>query len=112
MKATPAAIDSPAEPVVWTMLLRRISGWLAPKSRAMRRKIVIDRTAMGIDAPTVSPILRASQAPEAAKTRPRAVPRTIAPGVTSVNSVWSGTQGENSSGSAGRSSCAVAIGGG
>jgi hypothetical protein len=63
----PAAIDSPAEPVVWTMLLRRIDG-RPPGHAVSQRKIVIDSTAIGIDALTVRPILSARYTLEAAKT--------------------------------------------
>ncbi len=52
VNATPAAIDSPAEPVVWTMLFSRTDAW--PKARNR----VTERTAMGIDADTVRPTLR------------------------------------------------------
>jgi hypothetical protein len=52
VKTTPAAIDSPAEPVVWTMLFSRM---VEPK----RRKNATAITAIGIDAETVRPILRA-----------------------------------------------------
>ena len=53
VKTTPAAIDSPAEPVVCTMLFSRIV------ERPRVRKKATDRTAMGIEAETVRPILRA-----------------------------------------------------
>ncbi len=52
VKMTPAAIDWPALPVVWTMMFSRIE--LRPKMRRM----LIDSTAIGIDAATVSPALR------------------------------------------------------
>ena len=46
-------MDSPAEPVVCTRLFWRIvAGW-ARNAFAMYRKIVIDSTAIGIDALTV-----------------------------------------------------------
>src|SRR5579864_2889537 len=46
---TPAASDSPAEPVVCTMLFSRIV------DRPNARKMLIDNTAIGIDADTVNP---------------------------------------------------------
>jgi len=49
----PAAIDSPAEPVVWTMLFSRMV------ERPSVRKKATDSTAIGIEADTVSPILSA-----------------------------------------------------
>ena len=51
---TPKAIDSPAEPAVWTMLFSRIVARASPAA-AERRKRVIERTATGIDAETVMP---------------------------------------------------------
>ncbi|MNL04799.1 hypothetical protein D3C87_1253760 [compost metagenome] len=53
VKATPAAMDSPAEPVVWTTLFSRML------ARPKRRKTVMARTAMGMLALTVMPTLRA-----------------------------------------------------
>ena len=52
MKATPAAIDSPAEPVVCTTLFS------STPARPKARKSVIESTAIGIEAETVSPTLR------------------------------------------------------
>ena len=49
----PAAIDSPAEPVVWTMLFSRIV-----ECPSVRKKAT-ESTAIGIEAETVSPILSA-----------------------------------------------------
>ena len=53
VNTTPAAIDSPAEPVVWTMLFSRMV------ERPRVRKNATASTAMGIDADTVRPILSA-----------------------------------------------------
>jgi len=53
VNTTPADTESAADPVVWTMLFSRIV------ARPMARKIVIERTAMGIEAETVRPIFRA-----------------------------------------------------
>jgi hypothetical protein len=49
VKTTPPATDSPAEPMVWTMLFSRI---VDPPNR-LRTEIA--RTAIGMDALTVSP---------------------------------------------------------
>ena len=49
---TPAARDSPAEPVVWTMLFSRIV------ERPKARRMLIERTEMGIEAETVRPARR------------------------------------------------------
>ncbi len=53
VKTIPAAIDSPAEPVVWTMLFSR----MVDLPRVLKKATA--RTAMGIDADTVRPILSA-----------------------------------------------------
>ena len=53
MNTMPAAIDSPAEPVVWTMLFSRIVECPSVRKNATAS------TAIGIDADTVSPILSA-----------------------------------------------------
>ena len=49
VKITPAATDSPAEPVVCTMLFSRIV------ERPNARRMLMESTAMGIEAETVSP---------------------------------------------------------
>ena len=49
MKTTPAATDSPAEPIVWTMLFSRIV------DLPSFLKTAIERTAIGTEAETVSP---------------------------------------------------------
>gem|GEM_PF-6621886 len=53
VKTTPAAIDSPAEPMVWTRLFSRI---VEPPSFFNSE---IESTAIGIEAETVSPALSA-----------------------------------------------------
>ncbi|MNL51219.1 hypothetical protein D3C87_1742980 [compost metagenome] len=77
VKATPAAIDSPAEPVVWTMLFSRMV------ARPNTRKMVMARTAMGMLALTVMPTLRARYTDEAAKTMPSTAPSNSARKVSS-----------------------------
>ena len=52
----PKAIDSPAEPAVCTILFSRMVESRRP-SLERRRKIVIEMTATGMDALTVSPTL-------------------------------------------------------
>ncbi len=54
---TPKAIDSPAEPVVWTMLFSRMVARRKPNDRLKARKRVMARTAMGTEADTVMPTL-------------------------------------------------------
>src|SRR5262245_2479655 len=87
---TPKAIDSPAEPAVWTTLFSRMVAWRMPKARDNPRKIVIARTATGIEAETVMPTLRNRYSDEAPKTIPRSVPMTTAGQVSSGSSVSSG----------------------
>ena len=52
VNTTPPATDSPADPIVWTMLFSRI---VEPPSFFSTE---IDRTAIGIDAATVKPARR------------------------------------------------------
>ena len=52
VKITPAAADSPAEPVVCTILFSRIV------ERPNARKMLIERTAIGMEAETVRPARR------------------------------------------------------
>ena len=49
---TPEAIDWPALPVVWTMLFSRMV------ARPKARRMLMERTEIGIDAATVSPARR------------------------------------------------------
>jgi hypothetical protein len=53
VNATPAATDSPADPIVWTMLFSRIV------ARPKRRSTEIESTAIGIEAETVRPAFKA-----------------------------------------------------
>src|SRR3569832_1462785 len=96
----PAATDSPADPVVCTMLFCRIVAGFAPNDFEMYLKIVIERTEIGIDALTVSPTLSARYTLESAKTRPRSTPSTMAPGVSSAMSLPGETYGTCSPSSA------------
>ncbi|OGQ18022.1 MAG: hypothetical protein A2138_21165 [Deltaproteobacteria bacterium RBG_16_71_12] len=58
VKATPAAIDSPALPVVCTMLFSRMLVGARCNAFCAQRNSVIDKTATGIEADTVRPTLR------------------------------------------------------
>ena len=62
---TPNAIDSPAEPVVCTMLFSRIVAGRLPNSFAKKRNRVIDITATGIEAETVMPTFSTKYSDEA-----------------------------------------------
>ena len=77
MKTTPAATDSPAEPMVWTMLFSRI---VEPPKRLSTE---MASTAIGIDALTVSPARRPRYTVEAPKINPNAAPSRMALGVNS-----------------------------
>jgi hypothetical protein len=79
---TPNAIDSPAEPAVWTMLFSSMVASLKPNFES-RRKTVIEITATGIEALTVSPTLRTRYSDEAPNTMPRRVPMISGRGVSS-----------------------------
>src|SRR2546430_17439979 len=78
VKTTPAATESLADPVVWTMLFSRID------VRPRARKIVIESTAMGMEELTVSPILSARDTLEALKINPSTTPRMRARVVSSA----------------------------
>ena len=54
---TPKAIDSPADPAVWTMLFSRMVARRKPNDREKTRNSVIDSTAIGTEADTVIPTL-------------------------------------------------------
>ena len=58
VKATPPAMDSPAEPVVWTTVFSRMEA-RPPRRCEKARKRVMDTTAMGTEAETVRPTRRA-----------------------------------------------------
>ncbi len=87
---TPNAIDSPADPAVWTTLFSRIVARLMPKARDRPRKIVIARTATGIDAETVIPTLSSRYNDEAPNRIPRSEPITTAGQVNSGRSALGG----------------------
>src|SRR5687767_12483631 len=89
VKTMPAAIDSPAEPVVCTMLFSRIVDLPSVRKNATAS------TAMGIEADTVSPILRARYTLDAAKTMPRIAPSATARRVSSAGDWLGGTNGLN-----------------
>src|SRR5271168_1311068 len=74
---TPAASDSPAEPVVCTILFSRIV------ERPNARKILIDSTEMGMDAETVSPARNPTYTVTAPNSKPNSAPSTTARSVNS-----------------------------
>ena len=78
VKITPAATDSPAEPVVCTMLFSRIVD--LPNARRME----IDSTEIGIDAETVSPARNPTYTDTAPNSAPKIAPRITARQLNSV----------------------------
>src|SRR5688500_20157909 len=72
VKTTPPASDSPAEPIVWTMLFSRI---VDPPS-FLRTEIA--RTAIGIDAETGSPARSPRYTVDAPKMTPQNTPMKMA----------------------------------
>ena len=69
VKIAPAATDSPAEPIVCTMLFSKIESLLR-----ITRIIPMERTAAGIDADTVIPTLNPRYAFAAPKTTAKRIP--------------------------------------
>ncbi len=88
---TPKAIDSPAEPVVCTMLFSKIVAGRKPNMRENARNSVIDSTDTGIDAETVIPTLSTRYNDEAPKMMPSTAPTTTAGQVNSRIRASSGT---------------------
>src|SRR5579883_2306323 len=88
---TPKAIDSPADPAVWTMLFSRIVARLVPNAFENARKIVIASTATGIDAETVMLTFRKRYSDDAPKMMPRIAPSVTADHVSSGKTALSGT---------------------
>ena len=90
VKIAPAASDSPAEPMVCTILLSRMESL-----RMMILMIVIEITAAGIEAETVSPTFSPRYAFAAPKTTASTIPRMIDAGVISVVTLSAGIYGLN-----------------
>jgi hypothetical protein len=85
VNTTPAATDSPALPMVCTMLFSRM---VEPPSFLSSE---IDSTAIGIDADTVSPALSARYTVEAPNRIPKKAPITTALAVNSGTTASSAT---------------------
>ncbi len=100
VKATPAAIDSPAEPVVWTTVFSRIEA-RPPRRWEKARKRVMEMTAIGTEAETVSPTRRARYTEEAPNTTPSSEPIRRALAVSSGSSCSAATKGLKGAGDAG-----------
>src|SRR2546423_7742691 len=95
VKTTPPATDSPAAPIVWTMLFSRM---VEPPSFFSTE---IARTAIGIDALTVRPARRPRYTVDAPNSRPNNDPMTTALSVNSAGDCEAGTYGLNARGSVG-----------
>ena len=91
---TPAASDSPAEPVVCTMLFSRMV------ERPNARRMLMDRTEIGMDAETVSPARRPTYTVTAPKSSPKSAPRITARRVNSLMLSSADMYGRNSPGGA------------
>src|SRR5829696_2899722 len=89
VNTTPPATDSPAEPMVWTMLFSRI---VEPPTRF---RTEIASTAIGMEALTVRPARSPRYTVEAPKIRPKRTPSTIALAVNSAGDWLAGTYGWN-----------------
>src|SRR5277367_1104393 len=94
VKITPAAADSPAEPVVCTMLFSRIV------ERPNARRMLIERTAIGMEAETVRPARRPTYTETAPNRIPNSEPNTIARRLNSRTLSSASTYGRNSPGGA------------
>src|ERR1700689_2652855 len=93
-KITPAAADSPAEPVVCTMLFSRI---VEPPNG---RRMLIERTAIGIEAETVRPARKPTYTETAPNRIPNSEPNMIARRLNSRTLSSASTYGRNSPGGA------------
>src|SRR5262249_32151108 len=87
---TPAASDSPADPVVCTMLFSRI----VDRPKALR--MLIDSTEIGIEAETVSPARNPTYTVTAPNRRPNNAPSTTARIVNSFRVSFAETYVRNS----------------
>src|SRR6476646_2901701 len=105
VKTTPPAIDSPADPIVCTMLFSRI---VDPPRRFSTE---IASTAIGIDALTVRQARRPRYTVAAPNSRPNSDPMTTALSVNSAGDCEAGTYGLNARGSVGRDVTGVAMAG-
>src|SRR3954470_9665983 len=89
VNTTPPATDSPAEPIVCTMLFSRM---VEPPSFLSTE---IASTAIGIEALTVKPARKPRYTVDAPKSRPNNEPMTIALRVNSAGDCEGGTYGRN-----------------
>ncbi len=85
VNTTPPATDSPADPMVWTMLFSRM---VDPPSFFSTE---IASTAMGMDALTVRPARRPRYTVDAPNNSPNSAPMTTAFSVNSAGDCVAGT---------------------
>src|SRR5271156_369487 len=90
VKITPEATDSPADPIVCTMLFSRMVD--LPNARST----VMDSTAMGIEAETVSPARNPTYTVTAPNSTPNSIPKTIVFSVNSASDCSGPTYGRKS----------------
>src|SRR4051794_30855618 len=98
---TPNAIDSPALPVVWTMLFSRMVALRTPNAFEKARNRVIESTAIGTEAETVSPTLRTRYSDDAPNRMPSSAPVRTVGQVNSGGDSVGGTNGWWAGGAAG-----------
>src|SRR6185503_61670 len=89
---TPKAIDSPADPAVCTMLFSRIVASRMP-ALPSRRKRLMEITATGMEALTVSPTFNTSHSDDAPNTIPSNVPTINGSNVNSRTCTLAGIYG-------------------
>jgi hypothetical protein len=87
VKITPPATDSPAEPAVWTMLFSRMLA--LPRARRM----LMESTAIGIEADTVNPARKPTYTVTAPNKTPNSPPKITALNVNSGLISSAGTYG-------------------
>ncbi len=89
----PKAMLSPALPVVWVMLFSRMVARRTRKNLLKARKMVMESTATGMLALTVSPTLRTRYIELAPKRMPSSAPTISGTGVSSGMSWEAGMNG-------------------
>ncbi len=102
-KITPAAADSPADPVVWTMLFSKMV------ERPKARRMLMESTAIGIEADTVNPARSPTYTETAPNSMPNSDPNITARRLNSATLSSASTYGRNSPGGAVELHCFVAI---
>src|SRR5277367_1416197 len=102
-KITPAATDSPADPVVCTILFSRMV------ERPKARRMLMESTAIGMEADTVNPARSPTYTETAPNSMPNSDPNITARRLNSATLSSASTYGRNSPGGAVELHCFVAI---